>query len=92
MCRFDIHAKVKILLLQAHKIGLFGQKIIWIFHGWYSSEFWRTNLEDIPCTEEDMEQAADGAFVIGYYPKNRIIERGVAGLTGESSHTVSYLA
>ena len=70
------------VLWQAYKLGLFGKKIIWAFHGWYSHEFWRTDLEDVPCSEEEMEQAARGAFVFGYYPKNRIIERGIAGLTG----------
>ena len=45
-------------------------------------EFWRTNLDNVGCTEREMEQAADGAFVIGYYFRNRVNERGIAGLTG----------
>ena len=63
-------------------MGLYGPKIVWMFYGWFSTEFWRQKLEDIPCTQEEMEQAADGAFVIGYYFRNRVIERGVAGITG----------
>lgn len=63
-------------------MGLYGPKIVWIFYGWYSLEFWRINLHDIPCSEEEMELAADGSFVIGYYVMNPVIQRGVANLTG----------
>ena len=70
------------LKFQAYKVGLYGPKIIWVFHGWYSTEFWRINLDDVPCSVEEMEKAADGAFVLGFYYRNRLIERGIAGLTG----------
>ena len=69
---------------QAHKVGLFGSRIVWMFVGWYSSEFWRTNLDDVSCTVEEMEEAADGAFVLGFYYRNPVIERGIAGLTGNT--------
>lgn len=65
-------------------MGLYGPKIVWMFYGWYSSEFWRINLDNVPCSEEEMELAADGAFVIGYYFRDRVIRRGIAGLTGLS--------
>ena len=55
-----------------------------MFVGWYGSEFWRTNLDDVPCTVEEMEEAADGAFVLGFYYRNPVIERGIAGLTGNT--------
>ena len=67
--------------MQAYKIGLYGPKIVWFFYGWYSSEFWRTKLDDVPCTEEEMELAADGAFVFGYFFYNQRDERGIADLT-----------
>ena len=65
-------------------MGLYGPKIVWVFVAWFSSEFWRSHLEDVPCTAEEMEQAADGAFVIGFYYRNRLLTRGIAGLTGKS--------
>ena len=53
-----------------------------MFVAWFSSEFWRTNLDDVPCTAEEMEKAADGAFVIGFYYFSPLVERGIAGVTG----------
>ena len=64
-------------------MGLYGPKVVWVFYGWFSLEFWRQSLDDVPCSEKEMEQAADGAFVIGFYVRNRNIERGIAGLTGK---------
>ena len=53
-----------------------------MFVGWFSSEFWRIKLDEVSCTAQEMELAADGAFVIGHYYWNPLIERGIAGLTG----------
>ena len=77
-----LHNEVYYIILQAYKVGLYGPKIVWVFYGWFSTEFWRINLDNVPCTEEEMEQAADGAFTFGYYFRNRINERGIAGITG----------
>ena len=60
-----------------------------MFVAWYSSEFWRHNLDDVPCTVEEMELAADGAFVIGFFFRNPVIERGIAGLTGKNKNWVT---
>ena len=64
-------------------MGLYGPKVVWVFVAWYSAEFWRTNLDDVPCTVEEMEAAADGAFVLGFYYWNPVLEKGIAGLTGK---------
>ena len=53
-----------------------------MFNGWYSSEFWRQNLDDVPCTVEEMELSAEGAFVLGFYYKNPLPEKGIANFTG----------
>ena len=75
--------KLTTFALQAYKIGLYGPKIVWMFPGWYSGEFWRRNLDNVPCTLEEMEEAADGAFIFAYYFKNpNKDERGLTGLTG----------
>ena len=56
---------------------------MWVFVAWYSAEFWRINLDEVPCTVEEMEAAADGAFVLGFYYWNPVLEKGIAGLTGK---------
>ena len=55
---------------------------MWILLSWYSSEFWRQNLDTVPCSVEQMNKVAEGAFILGQYYRNRIDERGIAGLTG----------
>ena len=71
-----------VFIFQAYKVGLYGPKVVLMFHAWYSAEFWRHNLDDVPCTLEEMDLAAEGAFVIGFFFRNPTIERGVAGITG----------
>ena len=63
-----------------------------MFVAWYSSDFWLRDLEDVPCTAEEMNQAADGAFVIGFYYRNPLPERGIAGITGNPFTDPSILA
>lgn len=55
---------------------------MWILPGWYSNFFWRVNLHDVDCTEEQMDQAAEGAFLVVATYFNPIEERGIANLTG----------
>ena len=69
-------------ILQAYRVGLYGPKIVWIFNGWFSSAFWRRNLDDIPCSADEMETAADGTFLTSFYFINPSQEPGIAGLTG----------
>ena len=68
---------------QAYKLGLYGPRIVWILASWYSSEFWRENLDEVPCSVEQMEQAVDGAFLFGFAFLNPKEERGIAGMTGK---------
>ena len=70
------------LPLQAYKLGLYGAKIVWIFYGWFSLEFWKQGLDDLGCSEDEMRQAAEGAFMISHFKRNQLVERGIAGLTG----------
>ena len=72
------------ILFQAYRLGLYGPKVVWIFVTWYSSEFWRHNLDidNVPCTVEEMEQSVDGAFLLGFFFRNPVLERGIAGITG----------
>ncbi|XP_053374069.1 gamma-aminobutyric acid type B receptor subunit 1-like [Mercenaria mercenaria] len=67
----------------AFKVGLYGPKIVWVFAGWYSTNFWRENLDEVDCTKEEMEEAGEGAFFTGPVFKNPIEERGVADLTAK---------
>jgi hypothetical protein len=64
-------------------VGLYGPKIVWVFVGWFSSFFWRINLENVGCTVQEMDLAAEGSFITGPVYQNPIEERGVANLTGK---------
>lgn len=66
--------------LQAYKIGFYGPKIVWVFMGFLSFRFWATELDDIDCTEEQMNEVADGLFLIRY-SDYKTVERGIANLT-----------
>lgn len=71
------------LFFQAYKLGLYGPKIVWVFVGWYSYTFWKTNLEDADCTENEMSAVAEGAFFTSPIYNNPVEERGIANVTGE---------
>ena len=60
---------------------------MWMFVSWYSAEFWRQNLDvdNVPCTIEEMDQAIDGAFLLGFFFRNPVTEKGIAGITGETN-------
>ena len=51
------------------------------FNNWYSYDFWKPRNE-VTCTEEEMDQAMEGAFIMGSFIQNPRSERGIAGLTG----------
>ncbi|XP_045169714.2 gamma-aminobutyric acid type B receptor subunit 1-like [Mercenaria mercenaria] len=69
------------LICTAYKIGLFGSQIVWIFNGWYTPLFWKTNLDTVDCTDEEMSNVVEGAFLTSSVYSNPIEERGVANLT-----------
>lgn len=71
-----------LLLFQAYKLGLYGPKIVWLLPGWYSDFFWREHNHEVDCTVEEMEQAAEGVFLVVSVYFNPVEERGVANLTG----------
>lgn len=57
---------------------------MWVFVGWFSATFWRIDLDDLECTEDEMDLVAEGAFVTGPVYQNPVEERGIANLTGEN--------
>ncbi|KAL4221901.1 G-protein coupled GABA receptor [Mactra antiquata] len=75
--------KARQVLCAAYQLGLYGPKIIWVFVGWYSANFWQTNLDNIDCTEEEMSAAAEGSFITGPVYKNPVEERGLANITAQ---------
>ncbi|XP_060600012.1 gamma-aminobutyric acid type B receptor subunit 1-like [Ruditapes philippinarum] len=75
--------KARDVLCAAYKVGLYGPKIVWVFVGWFSSFFWRINLENVGCTVQEMDLAAEGSFITGPVYQNPIEERGVANLTAK---------
>ena len=55
---------------------------MWILPGWYSDSFWRQNLDEVDCTLDQMEIAAEGIFLVVSVYYNPVVERGLANLTG----------
>jgi hypothetical protein len=74
--------KIFFCFYQAYKVGLYGPKIVWVFVGWFSTTFWKVNLEGLDCTEAEMIKAAEGSFITGPVYSNPVEERGIANLTG----------
>ena len=52
------------VLCEIYKQGLYGQKHVWFFIGWYEDNWFQRHLEEenIKCTREEMEMAAEGHF------------------------------
>ncbi|XP_052245674.1 gamma-aminobutyric acid type B receptor subunit 1-like [Dreissena polymorpha] len=67
--------------IKAYKLGMYGKKIVWIFPGWHSENFWQSRLDDIGCTAEQMNAAAEGSFLTSAIFYNPIEERGIANIT-----------
>ena len=78
---FCVKGNVPFLHFQAYKHGLYGPKIVWMFPNWFSLGFWRTELQGVKCTEHEMTQAIEGAFLFGF----SYIHDGknIAGITGK---------
>ncbi|XP_045168365.2 gamma-aminobutyric acid type B receptor subunit 2-like [Mercenaria mercenaria] len=75
--------KAREVLCAAYRVGLYGPKIVWVFVGWYSSHFWRVNLDNVKCLEHEMDLAAEGSFITGPVFQNPVEERGFANLTAK---------
>lgn len=54
-----------------------------MFNGWFTPVFWKTNLQHVDCSEEEMSSVVEGAFLTSSVYYNPIEERGIANLTGE---------
>ncbi|XP_052233278.1 gamma-aminobutyric acid type B receptor subunit 1-like [Dreissena polymorpha] len=67
--------------IKAYKLGMYGKKIVWIFPGWHSENFWQSRLDDIGCTAEQMNAAVEGSFLTSAIFYNPIEERGIANIT-----------
>ncbi|XP_045169675.1 gamma-aminobutyric acid type B receptor subunit 1-like [Mercenaria mercenaria] len=73
--------KARKVLCAAFKIGLYGPHIVWMFVGWYSKTFWKVDLDEVDCTEEQMTLTVEGAFITGAVFMNPVEEKGIAGIT-----------
>ncbi|KAH3692853.1 hypothetical protein DPMN_194607 [Dreissena polymorpha] len=73
--------RARSVLCAAYKVGLFGPKIVWVFVGWFSTNFWFVRDPLIDCTPEQMALAAEGAFLSSATYYNPVDETGVGGLT-----------
>ncbi|KAH3817973.1 hypothetical protein DPMN_119558 [Dreissena polymorpha] len=73
--------RARSVLCAAYKEGLFGPKIVWVFVGWFSTNFWLVSDPLIDCTPEQMALAAEGAFLSSATYYNPVDETGVGGMT-----------
>jgi len=62
-------------------VGLFGPKIVWLMFGFFSKEFWRSELNKIDCTEDQMKQVVEGLFLIKHANNNQDQKTGIANVT-----------
>ena len=59
---------------------MYGPKFVWVYPGWFSGLWWRDGLDVIDCTKDEMDVAADGHILTGFFTYNPKLERGIAGL------------
>lgn len=50
--------------------------------GYLSKNFWREKLDDIDCTEEEMDLVAEGMFLFKHSHKDPNYSIGIANITG----------
>lgn len=63
-------------------MGYYGPKIVWIMMGYLSTTFWREKLDDIECTLEEMNIAAEGVFLFKHSHRDPDYTKGIANITG----------
>jgi len=69
-------------------MGLYGPKIVWIFMGYLSTNFWRENIEDVDCTVEEMNEAAEGMFLFKNSHRDPNYKIGIANVSGKCAHFI----
>ena len=62
-------------------MGLYGPKIVWVMYGFFSKQFWRTKLDQVDCTEEQMNEVVEGLFLIKHANNNEDEITGIANIT-----------
>ncbi len=66
---------------QAHKAGLFGSKIVWMFPNWFSLSWYKTEDLSIACSPQDRQAVVEGALYLGQAYEHPFNETGLAGFT-----------
>ena len=54
--------------------------MVWLYPGWFAANWWRDGLKLLSCSLEQMDVAADGHILTGFFTYNPKLERGIAGL------------
>jgi len=49
--------------------------------GFFSKKFWRTKLDQISCTADEMNEVAEGLFLIKHANNNMEEKTGIANIT-----------
>ena len=67
--------------VQAHKAGLFGSKVVWMFPNWLSVPWYKTEDPSVACSPEDRQSVVEGALYLGQAYEHPFNETGLAGLS-----------
>ena len=66
-----------------HFQGLYGQKYVWFFIGWYEDDWFKNEIqlekENINCTRKQMETAAEGHFTTEALQWNQDHSKTISG-------------
>lgn len=60
-------------------------------YGFFSKTFWNTKLDDIDCTADQMNQVAEGLFLIKHANNNMDQQRGISNITCNVSAVRLYI-
>ena len=73
------------LCSKAFKQGIYGEHYMWLLLDWFDNkQWWLVKDEKVDCTQEQMNQAAEGYFSI---ESARIVSNNKTTISGMVSHT-----
>lgn len=69
------------VFLQAYKVGLYGNKIVWVINGWFDDFWWLVPDVNVDCTPEEMSRAVEGYIAVDRLYISPIEIPAISGLT-----------
>ncbi|XP_048240319.1 gamma-aminobutyric acid type B receptor subunit 1-like [Haliotis rufescens] len=66
---------------EAYKVGLYGNKIVWVINGWFDDFWWLVPDVNVDCTPEEMSRAVEGYIAVDRLYISPIEIPAISGLT-----------